>query len=572
MISATAWVPRGIASEFPVKYELDDEEMERINQLAQLNLDDARADLTEAQEEEEAENSNDNTDGNKLSDSVLKDQIDVDDDLKEFDMEHYDDDDNSNNFAKGVQATMFPSLQNEDVEFHENGEDPYISLPTNKDTEEEKEELQVYPTDNLVLATRTEDDVSYLDVYIYDDGAGFHGDVPSEEGDTNDPDMARGLVRDSSLYVHHDLMLPAFPLCVEWINYAPGSNNDDAANFAAIGTFDPNIEIWNLDCVDKAFPDLILGEPMDNSMPNLISKSQKKKKKGKKNSNNHVTTHHTDAVLSLAHNQLFRAILASTSADSTVKLWDLNSGTAARSLNQVHHGSRVSSSQWHQTDGSILLTAGYDSKIALTDVRISDEKNMSKYWNVMSGEEIETASFINDYTVLAGTDNGNVYSFDVRSVESKPLWTLKAHDAGIAGLSVPKNIPGMLLTGAMGEKVIKLWKFDPSNAKGPSMVLSRDLGVGNVLTSAFAPDIEIGATMIVGGVTGGLKLWDAFSNRTVRKTFDTELRALQNNARELAKQTGRSSRISRKYIHNNNPDTILTVDDNDGDDDENDSD
>lgn len=42
MISSTTWVPRGFPSEFPEKYELDDEEMERINQLAQLNLDDAK--------------------------------------------------------------------------------------------------------------------------------------------------------------------------------------------------------------------------------------------------------------------------------------------------------------------------------------------------------------------------------------------------------------------------------------------------------------------------------------------------------------------------------------------------
>ena len=31
MISATNWVPRGFSSEFPEKYVLDDEEVERIN-------------------------------------------------------------------------------------------------------------------------------------------------------------------------------------------------------------------------------------------------------------------------------------------------------------------------------------------------------------------------------------------------------------------------------------------------------------------------------------------------------------------------------------------------------------
>lgn len=535
MISATAWVPRGVASEFPIKYELDDEEMERINQLAKLNLDDARADLEEA-----------NVESNNL-----KEEIDIDDDLKEFDMEHYDDDDENDNKNKISQLSIFPSLQNEDIEFHEkDNEDPYISLPNQKDTEEEKAELQIYPNDNLILATRTEDDISFLDVYVYDDGSGFHHDIPAEENDIDD-----GLVRDSSLYIHHDLMLPAFPLCVEWINYQPGSNNENAANFAAIGTFDPSIEIWNLDCIDKAFPDMILGEPIDNSMTSLLNK--KKKKNGKKNQ--HVTTHHTDAILSLSHNKQYRSVLASTSADSTVKLWDLNNGTVARSMDKIHANSRVSVSQWLQNDPSILLTAGYDSKIALSDVRISNDNEMSKYWNVMKGEEIESCIVTNDYTVLAGTDNGNIYSFDIRQENSKPLWTLKAHDAGIASLSIPENIPNMLLTGAMGEKQIKLWKFD--NNKGPSMVLSRDLDVGNVLTTSFAPDVEVGATMVVGGVNGGLKLWDAFSNRTVRKSFENELTQLQNRAREEAKKVGKSSRITRKYIHNNNPDTVMSIDD-----------
>ena len=316
MLSATSWVPRGFASEFPEKYELNDEEMERINELAKLNLDEAKHDLEEAQEAEEGgEEVTEEVEEPTTNGNALKDQLAVDDDLKEFDLEHYDDPEDEAN----AQDAMFMGLS-EEVKFYEGeeGEDPYISLPKSKDDVEEKQELQVYPTDNMVLATRTEDDVSYLDVYVYDDGAGFHdSDIPSEKGDEQDPDVARGLVRDSSLYVHHDLMLPAFPLCVECLNYKPGSNSDETvANFAAVGTFDPAIEIWNLDCVDKAFPDMILGEPTDNSIA-LPTKSKKKKKSKSK----HVTTHHTDAILSLAHNKQFRAVLASTSADHTVKLW-----------------------------------------------------------------------------------------------------------------------------------------------------------------------------------------------------------------------------------------------------------
>lgn len=561
MISATTWVPKGFASEFPEKYELDDEEMERINQLAKLNLDDARADLEDA-EEKDTEISESDINVEQVSSEKLKDEFAMDDDLKQFDLEHYDDDESN---EEGLEVSMFPGLSNESVKFHEgqDGQDAYISLPTQEETTEEKQELQIYPTDNLILATRTEDDVSYLDVYVYDDGAGFHdSNTPVEEGDEADPDVARGLVRDGSLYVHHDLMLPAFPLCVEWLNYRPGSNSDDPANFAAIGSFDPQIEIWNLDCVDKAFPDVILGEPEDNSMPALKSKKKKKKSKHGKQ---HVTSHHTDAVLSLSHNKQFRAVLASTSADHTVKLWDLNTATAARSMASIHNNKNVSSSQWHMSNGSILLTGGYDSRVALSDVRIPDESNMSKYWSVMPGEEIESASFADENIILCGTDSGNVYSFDIRNSEnSKPVWTLKAHDAGISSICANRFVPGLMSTGAMGEKVVKLWKFPVSDAelgKGPSMVLSRDFDVGNVLSASFSADIEVAGNIVIGGVNKGLKLWDVFTNRTVRKVFANDLTALQNRAKEEAHQVGKTSRIARKYQRNDNPETVITVDD-----------
>lgn len=575
MISATCWVPRGYASEFPEKYELDDEEMERINQMANLNLNDAGAEMEEVAEEEDAEEEDAEEKGAEEKEtpdpSKLRDQLEADDDLKEFDMEHYDDDED---VANGTGLAMFSGLDGEDVEYHEGeeGEDPYISLPNKEERAEEKQELQVYPSDNLVLATRTEDDVSYLDVYIYDDGAGFHdAQVPQEQGDENDPDVARGLVRDSSLYVHHDLMLPAFPLCVEWLDYRPGSQSDDPANFAAIGSFDPQIEIWNLDCVEKAFPDIILGEPEQGSGASLKNKKNKKKSKSQ-----HVVTHHTDAVLSLAHNRLFRSVLASTSADHTVKLWDLNNGTAARSLASIHSGKNVSSSEWHKSNGSVLLTSGYDSRVALSDVRISDESQLSKYWSVSPGEEVESSTFANENIILSGTDSGNVYAFDIRNnAGSKPVWTLNAHDSGISCLCANSYIPGMMSTSAMGDKTVKLWKFpleqDNSSLLGPSMVLSRDFDVGNVLSVSFANDIEVAGNMAVGGVNTGLKLYDVFSNRAVRKSFAQELSSAQQTARSEAQQLGKSSRFSRKYYGNNNPDTVVTVEADDGDEEDEDA-
>lgn len=52
MITATAWVPRGFAAPFPTKYNFDEEEFQRIAELAKLQLDDANDDLEKVREEE----------------------------------------------------------------------------------------------------------------------------------------------------------------------------------------------------------------------------------------------------------------------------------------------------------------------------------------------------------------------------------------------------------------------------------------------------------------------------------------------------------------------------------------
>lgn len=53
MITATTWVPRGFAAPFPSKYNFDEDEYDRISKLANLQLEDAKEDLEEAQAEEE---------------------------------------------------------------------------------------------------------------------------------------------------------------------------------------------------------------------------------------------------------------------------------------------------------------------------------------------------------------------------------------------------------------------------------------------------------------------------------------------------------------------------------------
>ena len=69
MITATAWVPRGFAAPFPSKYVFDEDEFDRISKLAKLQLDDAKEDLEDAQEEEKQKQSNGGTKSNGAADA-----------------------------------------------------------------------------------------------------------------------------------------------------------------------------------------------------------------------------------------------------------------------------------------------------------------------------------------------------------------------------------------------------------------------------------------------------------------------------------------------------------------------
>lgn len=280
----------------------------------------------------------------------------MDDDLKEYNLEHYDDDADMNDDdddETGDTMGIFGNVKS--LVFHDSNEDdPYITLPENEEDDDEREELQVLATDNMVLAARVEDEVAHLEVYVYEDGA-------------------------DNLYVHHDIMLPAIPLAVEWIDLPVGKKDapaDGRGNFVAVGTLDPDIELWDLDLVDCMYPNAILGQ---GGQQTDQDKPRKKKKKSKKPR----ADYHVDSVLSLAANRQHRNLLASASADTTVKLWDLNTAKCAQSY--TYHTDKVCSLAWHPKESTALLSSSYDHTIVAGDMRAPE--NGQRRWRLDSDVE-----------------------------------------------------------------------------------------------------------------------------------------------------------------------------------------
>jgi periodic tryptophan protein 1 len=58
MITSTTWVRRGVAAQFPTKYEIDEDEINRISELARMQLEDAKGDLKAAERDDQNEDNN----------------------------------------------------------------------------------------------------------------------------------------------------------------------------------------------------------------------------------------------------------------------------------------------------------------------------------------------------------------------------------------------------------------------------------------------------------------------------------------------------------------------------------
>lgn len=247
-----------------------------------------------------------------------------------------------------------------------------------EDDEEEKDDYKIRKSDSLIVTATAQNDQSNLEVYLFEEET-------------------------STLYVHHEIMLATFPLCMQWIPYFPGSGDaSKSANFLAVGTFMPVVEIWNLDELESVQPAMLLGATLDDeynpSNPASIQKGA-----------------HASAVMSMSLNKERIDVLATGSADTTVKVWDLATQKPVSTLK--HHSNKVQVVEWNPNDSNALLSASLDSKAFITNAQdpkaklaINLRPNLEKgMWNP------------HDQNICHFTyEDGIVQSWDVRNL-AQPL-------------------------------------------------------------------------------------------------------------------------------------------------------
>ena len=208
-------------------------------------------------------------------------------------------------------------------------------------------------------------------------------------------------------------------------------------------------------------------------------------------------TGHTESVREVSFSPDGK-ILASASADSTVKLWNTDTGKVIKTLKG--HTNKVYGVSF-SPDGKILASASGDNTV--------------KLWNTHTGKEINTlkghtnsvhgVSFSPDGKILASASRDNTVKL-WNTDTYKDFKTLKEHENWLNGVSFSPD--GKILASASDDKTVKLWNTDTGK-----VIKTLKGHTNEVRGVSFSPDGKILASA---SRDSTVKLWDTDTGKEIK--------------------------------------------------------
>ncbi|MEJ6486968.1 serine/threonine-protein kinase [Nostoc punctiforme UO1] len=193
--------------------------------------------------------------------------------------------------------------------------------------------------------------------------------------------------------------------------------------------------------------------------------------------------------------------LVSGSKDKTIKVWNLNTGKEIRTL--LGHSSYVNSVAI-SPDGQSIISGSYDKTI--------------KIWNLNTGKEIRTllghegeilsvAISPDGQTLVSGSTDDTIKIWNLNT--GKEIRTLLAHSNDVNAIAISPN--GHLMVSASDDTTVKLWNLNTGKKLRTFVGHSADVNA-----VAFSPN---GENIVTGSDDTTVKVWNLYTGQVIH-TFE----------------------------------------------------
>ncbi|KAK6745026.1 hypothetical protein RB195_011627 [Necator americanus] len=208
----------------------------------------------------------------------------------------------------------------------------------------------------------------------------------------------------------------------------------------------------------------------------------------------------------VAWSKLKDELIATTSNNGAVVLWDVNKGRI-----EMHYKSHQRSAtvvHFHRSNENLLISGSRDAAVFLYDLRESEP--VKKFGGTNSYDVIRDLSFCmhqdqHDQFVTSD-DSGTIRMWDTRKGD-KPLIQFPAHQGYAASIALNPRERHLIASGGGRDKFIKVWNWSSARPNAPSYQVETMAPVGRVY---WSPDpknaFHIASCAVVNDMS--LHIWD----------------------------------------------------------------